>query len=78
MPFTFKHNTSFYVISMKMLAWSSGEIDKWEYLTDEEILLFNQMQIIEQAKFGYSSLGKAFEEQTEKQIDVIKSLDISN
>ena len=36
------------------------------------------MQIIEQAKFGYSSLGKAFEEQTEKQIDVIKSLDISN
>ena len=63
---------------MKILAWSSREIDKWEYLADEEILLFNQMHIIEQAKFEYSSLGKAFEEQTEKQIDVIESLGISN
>ena len=43
---------------------SSGEIDKYEYLTGEEILPFNQKQIIEQAKFTYSTLGKAFEKQT--------------
>ena len=42
----------------------SGKIDKYEYLTDEEILSFNQRQIVEQAKFAYSSLGKAFEQQT--------------
>ena len=42
-------------------ALSSGKIDKYEYLTGEEILPSNQKQIIEQAKFTYSSLGKAFE-----------------
>ena len=57
---------------------SSGQIDKYEYLTGEEILSFNQRQIIEQAKFAYSPLGKAFEKQTEKQVDAIESLDISN
>ena len=30
----------------------------------QEILSFNQKQIIEQAKFTYSPLGKAFEKQT--------------
>ena len=38
----------------------------------------NQRQLIEQAKFAYSPLGKAFEKQIEKQVDVIKCLDISN
>ena len=38
-----------------------GKIDKYEYLTGEEILQFNQKQIIEQAKFTYSPLGKDFE-----------------
>ena len=33
------------------------------YLTGEEILPSNQKQIIEQAKFTYSPLGKAFEKQ---------------
>ena len=42
-------------------ALSSGKIDKYEYLTGKEILPSNQQQIIEQAKFPYSSLGKAFE-----------------
>ena len=42
---------------------SSGKIDKYEYLTGEEILPSNQRQIIEQAKFTYSPLGKAFEKQ---------------
>ena len=62
----------------KMSALSSGKIDKYEYLTVEEILPSNQRQIIEQAKFAYFPLGKAFEKQTEKQVDAIKSLDLSN
>ena len=36
----------------------------YEYLSGEEILPSNQQQMIEQAKFTYSSLGKAFEKQT--------------
>ena len=58
-------------------ALSSGKIDKYEYLTGKEILPSNQRQRIEQAKFTYSSLGKAFEkqktieEQGRKQIDDI-------
>ena len=48
----------------KISAWSSGKINKYEYLTVEEILPSNQKQIIEQAKFTYSPLGKAFEKQT--------------
>ena len=47
----------------KLLALSSRKIDKYEYLTGEEILLSNQKHIIEQAKFTYSPLGKAFEKQ---------------
>ena len=41
-------------------AWSSGKIDKYEFLTGEEILPSNQRQIAEKAKFTYSPLGKAF------------------
>ena len=48
----------------KISALSSGKIDKYEYLTGEEILPSNQQQIIEQTKFTYSPLGKAFEKQT--------------
>ena len=40
---------------------SSGEIDKSEYPTDEEILSSDQSRITEQAKFTYSPLGKALE-----------------
>ena len=40
---------------------SSKEFDKYEYVTSEEILPSNQKQIIEQAKFIYSLLGKVFE-----------------
>ena len=46
-------------------ALLSGKISKYEYLTGEEILPANQKQIIEKAKFTYSSLGKPFEKQTE-------------
>ena len=48
----------------KISALSSGKIDKYEYLTGEEILPSNQQKIIEQDKFTYSPLGKAFEKQT--------------
>ena len=44
-------------------ALSSGKIDKYEYLTGEEILSSNQQKIVEQAKFIYSPLGKTFEKQ---------------
>ena len=63
----------------KISALSSVKLDKYEYLTGEEILPSNQQQIIEQAKFTYSPLGKAFEKQTknienkeEKQIKAIQ------
>ena len=65
----------------KISALSSGKIHKYEYLTGEDILPSNQQQIIEQAKFTYSPLGKAFEKQIktiedqgEKQIDALKDL----
>ena len=48
----------------KILALSTNKIDKYEFLTGEEILPFDQSRIIEQAKFTYSPLGKAFEKQT--------------
>ena len=47
----------------KISALSSGKLDKYEYLNGEEILPSNQQQIIQQAKFNYSPLGKAIEKQ---------------
>ena len=44
-------------------ALSSSKTHKYEYLTGEDILPSNQEQIIEQAKFTYSPLVKAFEKQ---------------
>ena len=65
----------------KISALSSGKIDKYEYLTGEERLPSNQQQIIQQAKFNYSPLGKALEKQRktiedqgEKQVDALKTL----
>ena len=65
----------------KLSALSSGKTGKYEYLTGEEILPSNQQQIIEQAKFTYSHLGKAFEKQIKtiedqgkKQIDALADL----
>ena len=62
----------------KISVLSSGKIDKYEYLTGEEILPSNQKQIKEQARFTYSPLEKAFkkrtkaiEDQGEKQIKAI-------
>ena len=68
----------------KISALSSGKSDKYEYLTGEEILPSNQQQIIAQAKFTYSPLGKAFEKQIktiedqgEKQIKTIQNIDFN-
>ena len=44
-------------------AKSSGKFHKYEYLTGEDILPSSQQQIIEQGRFTYSPLGKAFEKQ---------------
>ena len=65
----------------KISALSSGKIRKYEYLTGEDILPSNLQQIIEQAKFTYSPLGKAFdkqiktiEDQGKKQDDALRDL----
>ena len=67
--------------AVKISASSSGKIDKYEYLTGEEILPSNQQHIIEQAKFNYSPSGKALEKQIktiedhgEKQVEALKDL----
>ena len=64
----------------KISALSSGKVNKYEYLAGEEILPCNQKQIMKQAKFTYSPLGKAFgiqtktiEDQGRKQIDPIQN-----
>ena len=61
-----KHEKLQYDISRegaKISALSSGEIDKYEYLTGEEILPSDHSRMVEQARFTYSPLGKAFEKQ---------------
>ena len=65
----------------KISALLSSKTHKYEYLTGEDILPSNQQQIIEQAGFTYSPLGKAFEKQIktiedqgQKQVDALKDL----
>ena len=65
----------------KISALSSAKLHKYEYITGEDILPSNQQQIIEQEKFTYSPLGKAFEKQIktiedqgEKQVNALENL----
>ena len=65
----------------KISTLSSGKLDKYEYLTGEEILPSNQQQIIQHAKFTYSPLGRALEKQRKtiedqgkKQVVALESL----
>ena len=65
----------------KISALSSGKLYNNEYLAGEDILPSNQQQIIEQTKFTYSPLGKAFEKQTKtiedhgkKQVEALENL----
>ena len=69
----------------KISALSSGKIHKYEYLTGEDILPSSNQQIIEQARFTYSPLGKAFdkqiktiEDQGKKQVDALNTLKSDN
>ena len=69
----------------KISALSSGKLDKYEYLTGEEILQSNQQQIIQLAKLTYSPLGKAPEkpiktikDQGEKQTKAIQNNQLVN
>ena len=48
----------------KVSALLSDKIDKYGYLTGEEILPSDQSRIIEQGKFTYSPLGKSLEKET--------------
>ena len=64
--------------AVKRSALSFGKIDKYKYLTDEEILPRDQRRVTEQAKVAYSPLAKTFQKQTKtieeqgkKQIDSI-------
>ena len=66
----------------KISTLSSENLRKYEYLTGEDILPSNQQQIIEPAKFTYSSLVKDFEKQIKtiedqgkKQVDALKVLE---
>ena len=45
------------------LVLLSGKFDKYKYFTGEGIFPSNQSEIIEQTKFCYSTLEKAFEKQ---------------
>ena len=40
------------------IALSSGKIEKYEYITSEEIIPSEQIKIIEQAKYTYSPFSK--------------------
>ena len=69
----------------KISALSSNKIHKYEYLTGKEILPSSNQQIIEQARFTYSPLGKAFEKQIKtiedqgkKQVDALNTLKSNN
>ena len=59
----------------------SCKIDKYEYLTGEDVLPSDQSRIIEQAEFTCSPLGKVFEKQIKtiekqgkKQIEALEVL----
>ena len=47
----------------KISALSSSKINKYEYLAYGKILPSTRKEMIEQAKFTYFPLGKAFEKQ---------------
>ena len=44
----------------KIAALLSGKFDKQEFLTGKSILPSSERQVIEQAKFTYSPLGRKF------------------
>ena len=57
------------ILIERLQKYQLYQIDKYEYITGEEILPSNHQQVIEQAKFTYSPLGKVIQKQT-KAIEV--------
>ena len=62
-----------------------GKIHKYEYLTREDILPSTQQQILEQARYTYTPLGKAFDKQIktiddqgQKQVEALNALKSNN
>ena len=79
------YNTILIEKQQKYLLHLSGKLHKYEYLTGEDILPSAQQQIIDQTKFSYSALGKAFdkqikiiEDQEKKQVDGLNTLKSDN
>ena len=67
------------ILTEKLQKYQHYQLKKLiNMIEGEEILAYNQKQIIEQARYTYSSLAKALEKQTGKQVDVLKSQSISN
>ena len=69
----------------KISALSSVKIHKYEYVIGEDILASNQQEIIQQARFTYSALGKVFEkqiktieDQRKKQLDALNNDETEN
>ena len=59
----------------KISALSSGELDKYEYLTGED--LGYKPDLVQKAKFEYSPLGRVFNkglDSSEKQVSLLKRL----
>ena len=50
----------------KISSLWSGNIDRYEYITGEQILPFNQSRMIEQANFSYSTLAKLLKSKQKK------------
>ena len=78
-----QYNINREAVKISVLSWD--KIHKYEYLTGEDILPSNKQQIVEQATFTYSPLGKAFEKQIktiedqgEKQVKDLNTLKSDN
>ena len=76
-----RYNIIYRQRSSKISALSSGKLLNYEYFSDEHILPSTQQQILEQTKFTYCPLGRAFdkqiktiEDQEKKQIDALNTL----
>ena len=61
---TMKNYSMILIVTLRKYLPDHQAKCKYEYFTVEEILPSNQKQIIEQAKFTCSPLGKAFQKQT--------------
>ena len=71
-----KANKAQYILdreAAKISALSSGKLEKYEYLTDED--LGYKRDVIQKAKFEYSPLGKVFNkglDESDKKVGLLK------